>query len=106
MKLPSIIENKIDPLVELCQTYRVEKLYAFGSVVSNRFDSETSDIDLIVELESLPAVEKGENLMNLWTALEDLFTRKIDLLSNQPINNPFLRKSVEETKQLIYDRQG
>ena len=106
MKPHAIIENRIDQLVELCKTYKVEKLYAFGSVVSNRYNSETSDIDLIVELESLPPVEKGENLMNLWTALEDLFTRKIDLLSNQPINNPFLRKSVEETKQLIYDRQG
>ncbi len=106
MKLPSIIENRIDQLGKLCQTYRVEKLYAFGSVVSNHFNAETSDIDFIVELGSLPPVEKGENLMNLWSALEELFTRRIDLLSDQPIKNPFLRKRIEETKQLIYDRQG
>jgi len=106
MKLPSIIENKIDQIGELCQSYKVEKLYAFGSVVSNHFNSKTSDIDFIVELGSLPPVEKGESLMNFWTDLEELFSRRIDLLSDQPIKNPFLRKSVEETKQLIYERQG
>ena len=106
MKLHSIIENNIDHITVLCRKYKVEKLYAFGSVISNRFNPETSDIDLIAELETLPPIEKGENLMNLWTELEELFTRRIDLLSDQPIKNPFLRKNIEQTKQLIYDRRS
>ena len=106
MKLHSIIENKIDHITVLCRKYKVEKLYAFGSVISNRFNPETSDIDLIAELETLPPIEKGENLMNLWTELEELFLRKIDLLSDQPIKNPFLKKNIEQTKQLIYDRRS
>jgi hypothetical protein len=106
MKLHSIIENKIDHITVLCRKYKVEKLYAFGSVVSNHFNPETSDIDLIAELETMPPIEKGENLMNLWTELEELFTRRIDLLTDQPIRNPFLRKNIEQTKQLIYDRRS
>lgn len=106
MKLHSIIENKIDHITVLCRKYKVEKLYAFGSVISNHFNPETSDIDLIAELETLPPIEKGENLMNLWTELEELFTRRVDLLSDQPIKNPFLRKNIEQTKQLIYDRRS
>jgi predicted nucleotidyltransferase len=105
-KLHPIIENKIYQLEVLCRKYKVEKLYAFGSVISSHFNPETSDIDLIAELEKLAPIEKGENLMNLWTELEELFTRKIDLLSDQPIKNPFLRKNIEQTKQLIYDRRS
>lgn len=106
MKLHSIIENKIDHITILCRKYKVEKLYAFGSVISGHFNPETSDIDLIAELETMPPIEKGENLMNLWTELEELFTRRIDLLTDQPIRNPFLRKNMEQTKQLIYDRRS
>ena len=101
-----IIEKHYDQLVSLCKQYKVERMYAFGSVVSGAFDKEESDIDFIVELAPMPPLEKGENLLSLWNDLEDLYKRKVDLLTDKPIQNPYLKKSVELTKQLIYEREG
>lgn len=97
------IKNKKGGILRLCKKYKVSKLYAFGSITSDKFDLTSSDIDLIVELEELDPLERGEILLNLWDELEALFDRKVDLLSNPEIANPYLKKSIENSKVLIYD---
>lgn len=104
MTLPPVIEEKYDQLLKACNTYRVSKLYAFGSVVTDDFNHENSDLDFIAEMESMPPADRGENLINLWDELETIYNKKVDLLTDQPIKNPYLLKSIEESKQLIYDR--
>ncbi|HFA49725.1 MAG TPA: nucleotidyltransferase domain-containing protein [Bacteroidetes bacterium] len=106
MKLHPEIEQHMEPLINLCKHFRVEKLFLFGSALTDRFDPKKSDLDFIVELEKMPPIEKGELLMKLWNELEGLFGKKVDLLTDQPIKNPYLRKNVEATKKLIYDRQS
>lgn len=104
MKQPGMIEKHQDQLLKLCRQYRVDKLYAFGSVVTDKFDENTSDIDLMVVLQPMPPIKKGETLINLWDALELLFNRSVDLLTDQPIKNQFLHQRIEQTKHLIYNR--
>lgn len=104
MKLPNEIENRLEKLFELCSKYKVSKLFVFGSVYKGKFNAKTSDIDLIVELDNLSPVEKGENLMKFWSELENLFSRKVDLLTNKNIKNPYLKNEIENSKLLIYDR--
>lgn len=98
-----IIQNNISQLKQLCVAHNVAKLYAFGSVTSEGFNEETSDIDLVAELQPLTPIENGEKLMSLWDALELLFKRKVDLLTEQTIKNKFLKKSINDTKVIIYD---
>lgn len=90
----------------LCQKHQVKYLYAFGSSVTDRFDYEKSDIDLLVEIDSTDPIERGEKLISLWDLLESFFRRKVDLLTDSSIHNPFLRKSIDSNKILIYDRAG
>jgi len=104
MKLPIEIENKIGKLILLCNKYKVKRIFVFGSIVKGNFNPRTSDVDLIVEIEDLPPSEKGELIMNLWSELETLFARKVDLLTNLNIKNPYLRNEIENSKYLIYDR--
>ena len=106
MRIDPIIERHFDQLVALCKKYNVERVYVFGSVVTGDFKSKGSDIDFIVELAPMPPVEKGEKLLSLWNDLEKLYGREVDLLTDKPIRNPYLKKAIEETKQLIYDRKG
>lgn len=87
----------------LCKAHKVRYLYAFGSSVTERFNSKTSDIDLLVELDAPDPVDRGEKLMSLWDTFEAFFHRKIDLLTEPSMRNPFLRKSIDATKVLIYD---
>jgi len=104
MKLPVEFENKIDELIILCDKYKVNRIFVFGSIVKGNFNPQTSDIDLIVELDNVSPIEKGELLMKLWSELENLFARKVDLLTNLNIKNPYLRNEIENSKFLIYDR--
>ena len=81
-------------------------MYLFGSASSHKFNEETSDIDILVEVSTMPPEERGEGLIELWDSLEILFNRKVDLLTENSLRNPFLKKEVERTKKLIYDRES
>ena len=43
-----------------------------------------------------------DNFFDFKYALENLFGRKVDLLEEQTIKNPYLKKNVDATKTLIY----
>ncbi|MEN9613043.1 MAG: hypothetical protein RLZZ628_3857 [Bacteroidota bacterium] len=104
-KIP-IIGARYAQLIQLCEQYRVEKLYVFGSVITERFNPLTSDIDLIIELQPMSPIERGTTILKMWDDLELLLERKVDLLTDQPIKNIIFKRVVERTKQLIYDRKS
>jgi len=85
----------------LCQKHNVNKLFAFGSVLTNKF-SEQSDIDLIVDFNKQNISDYFTNYFDFKYSLEDIFGRKVDLLEEKPIQNKYLRSSIENSKQLIY----
>ena len=89
-------------IFELCIKHHVEKMFAFGSVLRADFNENISDIDLLVEINFESPIEKGEHLMQLWSELELLFNKKVDLLTSTSITNPILRKDIDDSKKLIY----
>ena len=97
------IGKKSSEFYTLCKNHKVKYLYAFGSSVTDHFDSDKSDIDLLVEIEDSDPIERGENLISLWDTFESFFHRKVDLLTFSSLHNPYLRKSIDSTKILIYD---
>lgn len=90
----------------LCKKHNVRYLYAFGSATTDRFDELSSDIDLLVEIDDPDPIERGEKLLPLWDTFEQFFQRRVDLLTESSIRNPYLRKSIDATKILIYDGKG
>jgi len=50
--------------------------------------------------------DRGDALLSLWDKLEAFFKRKVDLLTEDSIRNPYLESSINQTKKLIYDRDG
>lgn len=97
------ILKRLNDFDSVCQKHKVKYLYAFGSSVNDRFDYDKSDIDLLVEIDEVDPVERGEKLISLWDTFERFFHRKVDLLTDSSIRNPYLRKSIDSTKILIYD---
>ena len=95
------IENKIQKLREICKTYDVKSMYVFGSACTNKFN-ENSDIDILVAFKDISIEKYTDNYFELHYKLEHLFGRKIDLLTENSLSNPYLIKSIEETKQLLY----
>jgi len=103
MQMKDSIQLKLVEFVSLCKNHNVKHLYAFGSAVTENFNEDSSDIDLLIEIDNNDPIERGENLMNIWDKFEDFFQKKVDLLTNSSIKNPILRKNIDATKVLIYD---
>lgn len=97
----SILDSKKDEIRALCERHFVKELYAFGSVVTDKFN-DSSDIDLIVDFESISLDTYADNYFDLKFSLEELLKRNVDLLENQAIKNPYFKKSVDASKSLIY----
>ncbi|MDR0834991.1 MAG: nucleotidyltransferase domain-containing protein [Tannerella sp.] len=85
----------------LCRQYKVKTLYAFGSVLTDKFN-QNSDVDLIVDFREIPVEDYADNYFDLKFSLQDILNRPVDLLEEQAIKNPYFRQSVEENKQLVY----
>lgn len=103
MNLKETIKNKLSDFLSICKSHNVKNLYAFGSSITDKFNEQTSDIDLLIEIDNDDPIERGESLMSIWDKFELLFQRKVDLLTDTSIKNPILRKSIDATKVLIYD---
>lgn len=106
MDLMTLIKERYTEFVDLCRSHRVDKIYAFGSSITDHFDPEKSDIDIVVTIDIDDPIDRGEALLSLWDNLENLFKRKVDLLTEESIRNPFLKANINRTKKLIYDGEG
>ena len=96
-----LIENNKDGIIALCKIHKVKHLFVFGSVLTKKFNKQ-SDVDLIVDFEDVDLYRYADNYFDLKTALEQLFHRDVDLLEEKAIKNPYLKQSIDTTKQLIY----
>ena len=106
MMIKDEICTKSKDFMVICLNYNVKYLYAFGSSVTDCFDKQKSDIDLLVEIDDPDPIERGEKLISLWDLFEKFFKRRVDLLTESSIHNPFLRNSIDSTEILIYDGSG
>lgn len=96
-----IIQTYINEITRLCELHKVKSLYAFGSVLTDKFNAD-SDIDLIVDFKPIKVEEYADNYFDFKFSLEDMLKRPVDLLEEKAIKNPFFRESVNAQKQLIY----
>ena len=90
-------------LAALCRQHHVQRLAAFGSVLTSAFGPE-SDVDFVATFEPMPVEEYADNYLALKFALEQLLRRPVDLLEAQALRNPYFRAQVEATQQVIYER--
>ena len=95
------IEKHLPEIEALCRKYGVSRLELFGSATGPNFDADHSDFDLIATFVQTPGIE----FVRFANELELLLGRRVDLLMNQPIRNPFLQREVESTRRIIVDAQ-
>jgi predicted nucleotidyltransferase len=100
--LNTLIESKHAELVELCRQYKVRQLELFGSAVGPRFNAATSDLDFLVEFETVPYGESARRYFGLLFALEDLFERHVDLVETEAISNPYFLRAIAKDRVVLY----
>ena len=92
----------VPALRALCRRFGVQEMYLFGSAVTPRFNAARSDADVLVTLLPAPPLIEGETLLSLWNELETMLRRRVDLVTPDSLQNPFLKMKIDRTKQLIY----
>ena len=96
------IEEQRAELAELCRRHHVLRLAVFGSATRDDFDPQRSDLDFLVDFESLPPGQYADAFFGLLQSLERLFGREVDLVVASAIRNPYFRQSIDQTKTLLY----
>ncbi len=90
-------------LKEICRSHRVRKLTLFGSAVDGRFIDEQSDLDFVVDMDfSSSGAGASNQFYSLLSELEILFSRPVDLVSRNAIQNPYFKEEISETEELLY----
>lgn len=98
-----LIEQHRGALNALCRRFNVRRLDVFGSATQGTFSPERSDLDFIVTLEAPSAGEYADNYFGLAHALESLFQRRVDLITEASVRNPFFRQAIEQTREPLYE---
>jgi len=97
-----IIEENKQKLIELCKKYDVQSMYVFGSASSEDF-KESSDIDILIAFKKDISIERyTDNYFELHYKLEELFNRKVDLITENSLSNPYFIERVEENSELVF----
>ena len=96
-----VLDNYMISIVNLCKAHKVRTLYAFGSVLTEKFHKD-SDVDFIVDFETLSVEDYVDNYFDLKFSLEDILKRPVDLLEEKAIKNPYFKQNVNQQKQLVY----
>ena len=89
-----------DRIKAFCRKWNVKELSVFGSVLRDDFGSE-SDVDVLVEL----APNHGLGLyewVDMIDELKVIFDRDVDLVAKGGLRNPFRRREILRTAQVIY----
>jgi len=98
-----LIENHRDAIRALCQQYGVRRLDLFGSAATGAFDAATSDLDFVATFADTRSPGYADRFLSFAEALEMLFGRPVDVITERSIRNPYFRQAVEASLQPIYD---
>lgn len=90
-----------DAIARACKQYGVARLRVFGSIVTEHFDAEHSDVDFLVDF--LPGnPDLFAAYFDLKAELERIVGRSVDLVTSRSVKNPYFRASAFTTAQDVY----
>ena len=97
-----IIKARRQELATLCRAHGVKRLELFGSAARDDFDEARSDLDFLVDLGEHAGEDGLSPYFDLKFALEELFTRSVDLVEIGTVRNPYVRAQIERDRELLY----
>ncbi len=97
-----IVKTRLAELRKLCRRFHVRRLDLFGSAARGDFDSKRSDVDFVVEFEKDAPGKALDAYFGFKEALEALLGRPVDLVMAGAIENPYLRSSIDQSRETVY----
>lgn len=83
-----------------CKKWRVQSMWLFGSVLRDDFTPE-SDVDVMIRFRE-DANWTYWDYPDMTDELERIFGRKIDLVEERALGNPFRRRAILASRRLLY----
>ena len=84
---------------KICKELALQRLDLIGSGTRGDFD-EKSDVDVLVTFSGDEHL--FDRYFELKQRLEKLFNRKVDVIEERAIKNPYFKKSIERDRVNIY----
>lgn len=99
--MPTVTPLDLTAIARACETYGVQRLRVFGSILTERFDPLTSDVDFLVDYkQGRPNV--FHDYFDLKDSLEKIVGRRVDLVMSDAVKNPYVAKSIFEDAEVVY----
>ena len=99
----NIITKNISKIKAVCDKQNIKSLFAFGSVCTDKFNDQ-SDVDLLVTFKPMDFGDYVDNYFQTADLFEKIFHRRVDLVTEESLANPYFIKTVNKTKTLLYNR--
>lgn len=99
-----LLEAHLEEIRALCREYGVSRLEVFGSVTTDAFDPQRSDVDFIVHYPE--GYDFGPWLgryFELRDRLQTLLGRPVDLVMASAIRKPRFIQAANQTRQVMFD---
>ncbi len=97
----AILNDNLGRINETCLRHNVKSLHAFGSVCSDQFNS-SSDIDLLISFHAMDYGDYADSYFSIADELESIFERRVDLITDKSLSNPYFIESLNATKTCLY----
>ena len=91
-------------IAEFCKRWSILEFSVFGSVLRDDFRPE-SDIDVLVSIDPDAHIGLFE-IAEMKIELEKMFNRPVDLVEKESLRNPYRRREILKTAQVMYAASG
>jgi len=89
-----------EKIVAFCAKWRVTEFALFGSVLRDDFRPD-SDVDVLLTFAPGAGVT-FENRVLILDDLQAIFGREVDIVEKDTIRNPFRRRAILSSREVIY----
>jgi predicted nucleotidyltransferase len=99
--LEKLVEQYLPEIKALMRKHGVESAYLFGSAAKGTM-TEKSDIDFIIRFpESMHFTTYADNYFALADQLELLLKKKVELVTEKTLKNPYLLQVINQSKMRL-----
>jgi len=97
------IETHKKNIKKLCSIYHVDELFVFDATHFN--ESKPCKHGFIVRFDPLSTEQYGDNYYALKRELKKIMGCEFELIEEQALKNPFMKKIIDASKIRLYGRQ-
>ncbi|MCS5698888.1 nucleotidyltransferase domain-containing protein [Cyanobium sp. FGCU-52] len=99
----ALAQPQLDAIANACRQHQVLRMHVFGSALRDDFDPSRSDLDLLVEFQTIDPSALVRAYFGLEQQLASITGKTVDLVMADAVRNPYVRRDIDASKQLIYE---